>query len=107
MMSSTPATALIKTKRKTEMRCIQTCRGPCAARASASSGGPRSAVPESDGGCAGSGGTPEALEKGVRSVMRGSSGAAKGPQQDYGGVQRIPGNWGKSHQAILRLQGLN
>src|SRR5882672_11234128 len=44
MIRSTPATALIKTKRKTEIRCSQSCNALCFWENSACTGGSRSAV---------------------------------------------------------------
>src|SRR5438552_2143730 len=94
MMSNTPATALIKTNRKTEVRCIQTCRGPCAGWTSASRAGVR--IDSVWGGVV-LGTSPGALENGVGLFIRGSSGAENRQHDDRGGVCWTPDreNWGQ------------
>src|SRR5882724_10781662 len=68
MMSNTPATALISTKRKTEMRCIQTSTPDGGGAEAGCSGGSRTAdgVPEEE---LDSGGLVE-VETGVGSVIQ-------------------------------------
>src|SRR5215468_7279499 len=97
MIRSTPATALIKTNRKTEMRCIHswTSRG----RFSAES---RRIVGVSAEGPGGSGALPGAPEN-MGSLIQGSSGSAGQIR-----VRCIPvKKTSKAIQPILRLQGLN
>src|SRR5438445_5427982 len=103
MMSSTPATALIKTNRKTEMRCIQTCTPLGLGCAADASGGSRSAVRDSAGGVD-FGSLPGGLEKGVGSVIGGS---AKRPHGDHCCLHWTPGgeNWGQKPSGYSTTSG--
>src|SRR3974390_3126238 len=97
MISNTPATALIKTNRKTEIRCIQSC----SSRGRSSAGSIRM-TGASEGGGGVSGALPGAPEN-MGSLIQGSSGST-GQMWD---AQDPVKETSKAIWPILRLQGLN
>src|ERR1700680_1309027 len=104
MISSTPATALTRTKRNTEMRCIQTCRVLGVEWDAVRSGGSRSAVRVSFCLEAGSGALPGALEKGGGSAIRDSVNRRHGKHYRS---HRVPGgkNWGEQPSGYSTTSG--